>query len=352
MNKKPDDSATNNISWITLLSVVSCFAVVYLHVNGCFWQFSTEPYWISANIIESVAYFAVPCFFMISGATLIDYSKRYSLLVYLRKRFFKTVVPFFIWSIFGLCFYSFIVIKYNVEELTVGRIVNGILGTSFVQVYWFFPALFCIYLSIPLFAAVNYEARKNIFLYLIVVGCLINVLIPFLKSIWFENLIWPLNLGGVQGVLIFPILGYWIKEFFLTKQQRTIIYIFSLIGFIVHCFGTYAYSMDLGEVCSVFKGYANLPSIFYSTGIFVWFRYNGEKIMNCSFTYKVISSISQYTFGIYLIHIYLYSIIFQIIGADVTSLSNRIVLPIVIVLVSITLLWILKKIPLMKNIVP
>lgn len=57
--------------YLTLLNVLSAFSVVFLHTNGCFLHFSTERYWFTANIIESIFYFAVPVFFMISGATLI-----------------------------------------------------------------------------------------------------------------------------------------------------------------------------------------------------------------------------------------------------------------------------------------
>lgn len=82
--------------YITVLSVLSCIAVVYLHINDCFWNFSYENYWISANIIESIFYFAVPVFFMISGCTLIDYRNKYSTKIYFKKRINKTLIPFII----------------------------------------------------------------------------------------------------------------------------------------------------------------------------------------------------------------------------------------------------------------
>lgn len=65
-------------NYITLLSVISAIAVVCLHTNGCFWSFSKERYWFTANIIECVFFFAVPIFFMITGVTLIDYQEKYS----------------------------------------------------------------------------------------------------------------------------------------------------------------------------------------------------------------------------------------------------------------------------------
>lgn len=85
--------------YIQILGVIACLAVVAMHVNGCFWQFSYDRYWITANIIECICYFAVPIFFMISGATLLNYRKRYTTAVFFKKRFGKTLVPFLIWSV-------------------------------------------------------------------------------------------------------------------------------------------------------------------------------------------------------------------------------------------------------------
>ena len=96
--------AKKRIHYLSLMSIISAFAVVMLHTNGCFWSFSTERYWVTANIIESVMYFAVPVFFMITGATLIDYRERYSTKQYVEKRIQKTVVPFLIWSVIGVVY--------------------------------------------------------------------------------------------------------------------------------------------------------------------------------------------------------------------------------------------------------
>lgn len=72
------------VPYLSALNALSCIAVVMLHTNSCFWEFSKARYWVTANVIECVMYFAVPVFFMISGATLLDYRERYS-----TKTFFK-----------------------------------------------------------------------------------------------------------------------------------------------------------------------------------------------------------------------------------------------------------------------
>ena len=80
--------------FLTFMTVISCVAVVILHANGVFWSFSYERVWLTANMLESVFYFAVPVFFMISGSTLLDYRDHYDTRTYAIKRVKKTVIPF------------------------------------------------------------------------------------------------------------------------------------------------------------------------------------------------------------------------------------------------------------------
>ena len=171
--------------YITLLSVVSCFAVVIMHTNGCFWNFSaTEFYWKTANIIESVCYFAVPVFYMVSGATLLDYPDRYSTKVFFTKRVKKVVLPFVVWSLIGLAFSCFILKSIDVSIVGKRYILNSITEASVVSYYWFFPPLICVYLCMPLFAAVDKEKRKTTFTYLVIAGYLVNSLIPLIKDLF------------------------------------------------------------------------------------------------------------------------------------------------------------------------
>lgn len=105
--------------YIQILGVIACLAVVAMHVNGCFWQFSYDRYWITANIIECICYFAVPIFFMISGATLLNYRKRYTTAVFFKKRFGKTLVPFLIWSVISA------IVLYRISRKTGGHPGSG-----------------------------------------------------------------------------------------------------------------------------------------------------------------------------------------------------------------------------------
>ena len=165
---------THKSEYIMLVNVLSMLAVVYMHVNNCFWTFSTERYWKSADVIESVMYFAVPCFFMISGANLMDYRKRYDTKTFLIKRTKKTIIPYIFWSLFGIGF-GIWMNTLRWEDVTIKYVVNGLINGSLVRIFWFFIPLYIVYLSIPLFSAVEEEKRKSVFVYISVVGFLLNV---------------------------------------------------------------------------------------------------------------------------------------------------------------------------------
>lgn len=187
---------------LTFIQVVCAIAVVTLHTNGCFWSFSaTERYWFTANIIECVCYFAVPVFFMMTGITLIDYQDKYDTKTYFKKRAEKTLLPYIAWSLIGVV-YLLATKRITQEQLTAKWVLNGLLSTEgIIYLYWFFQPLFCVYLSIPLFAAIDKEKKKKTAEYLLLVSLVANILLPFLNSSLNLGLQWPYRIAVTSGYL-------------------------------------------------------------------------------------------------------------------------------------------------------
>lgn len=335
-------------NYLTLLSVISAIAVVCLHTNGCFWAFSKENYWFTANIIECVFFFAVPIFFMITGVTLIDYQEKYSTKEYFKKRINKTFIPFIIWSIIGLLFNIVAEKSISINDIDIKYIFNGIFSTSFTGIYWFFISLFIIYLCIPLFASVEKEKKKSIFLYLIIVGIIFNSLLPFINNVFNLGLYLPITVLVASGYLIYPLLGYLLDRIELTKKQKIIIYIVGIIGLLMHIIGTYILSMDAGKIIDTYKGYTNIPCIIYSVAIFVLLKDIGNRITN----YKIINVIGKYTFPIYLMHWYVLRIFVKLFSINTQSILYRLGAPFIIVPICMLIAYFLRKIPLIKKCVP
>ena len=340
------------IEYISLASVISAIAVVFLHTNNCFWSFSTASYWFEANIIESTFYFAVPIFFMISGAMLIDFSKKYSLKEYFSKRFHKTVIPYVAWSLIGVVLNVYVFEKVKLGSVNLTYIVNGLLNGTLVQAYWFFIPLFCIYLAMPLFSAVSEGKRKEIFTYLAAVAFLLNILIPFLISVCGIGIKLGLSLSVASGYLFFTLTGYLIHTYDIERKYRYLIYVLAVFGLVIMITGTYSSSIAAGNIVSLYKGYYNLPCVLYSVGIFVFIKYGFVRVMKFDEVKSAVNFLNGYTFGIYLIHVFVLLAVTKFFVVDNKLLAYRLVAPFVYILISIAVIWILRKIPYVRKIVP
>lgn len=352
------------IQYITLINVFAAIAVVMLHANS-FWTYSADAYWGFTNIIESVFFCAVPLFFMLSGVTLIDYRERYSTKEFFKKRFFKTVIPFLAWSVFAMFWKSRETIgamitgkPNNGLDWTVGSVTDGILNTKFYDIYWFFIPLFCIYLTIPFFAAVEKKRRIKIYTYAIAVGLVLNVAVPLALSMLKEyadfTMYSKFTLFVSHQYLIYPLIGYVLHNTELKLKSRLIIYGAALAGLLVFTIGTYVRTRASGQLDGLYRGYYGLPCILYSSGMFLFLknaaqRIKSEKVM------RAFRFLQRYTFPIYLIHHYFLDILekqLPNIGIIKASFGYFIIATVVSTALSVLVTMLLRKIPVLRRIVP
>lgn len=333
--------------YITLLSVVSAISVVILHTNGCFWNFSKSRYWLTANIIESLFYFAVPIFFMITGATLIDYQEKYSTKEYFKKRIKKTFIPFIIWSLIGVLY---LIQKGTISTniITLKYLFNGIFNTSFITIYWFFIPLFCIYLCIPLFASIDKQKKISTFKYISILFFFFNILLPFINSVFKLELSLPISIMVCSNYLFYVVIGYILDNIDIKKTYRYIIYLISLTGLLMHIIGTHKLSYTANMIDRTYKGYLNLPCVIYSIGIFVLFKEISKHLKNN----KIINILSKYTFAIYLLHWFLIDLSIRLFKVNTLSIFYRLGAPLIIIPICIIIAWVLRKIPFVKHIIP
>lgn len=292
-------------SYISALNVLSAFAVVVLHANGYFWKFQNSPAWICSNILESVFYFAVPVFFMLTGCTLLDYPEEYDTKTYFRKRLQKTLLPFLFWSLAGGLLTALRSDNgFPVEMFTFEGIWNGILHAEYMPVYWFFLPLFGIYALIPLLAHI--EAGKKL-KYIGIMAAITfagNIAFPFLfqvlNSLLRTQLVWPFSLP-VGEYLFFVLAGYVLHHWDMKPKFRCILYVLALGGLITQLAGTHILSMRDGVVNGFFKGYTNLPCVLQALGVFVLVKYGFERFSFAKLQ-NLIEKIHPYTFALYLLH--------------------------------------------------
>ena len=143
-------------------------------------------------------------------------------------------------------------------------------------------------------------------------------------------------------------------EYDLKNWMKIFIYLLAVVGFFVHMIGTYLSSMKANEIIQTYKGYINLPCVLYTLGIFVLIKNIVQNSPKDKTTYldQVIMFLKKYNFSIYLIHHFIIKGSVLVLHLDNTSLWYRLFFPIVAILVSIGITFLLRKIPGIKRIVP
>ena len=322
--------------YITFASVVSSIAVIYMHTNNCFWAFSsTERYWLTATFINSFFQFAVPVFYLITGATLIDYRERYDTKTFFKRRLSKLLVPYVFWNAFGFLFQLFYLKSIKMEDVSVWFILNGFINGRLVNLYWFFIPLTAMYLAMPLFSSVAEEKRKKLFTYL-AIGVICNgIILPFIVSIFALPVSVPTFFPFAANSVLYILMGYLLTRLDFSPRKRKIIYLFGILGFFACFLGTYLSSIRAEQYISVYNGSNNFPCFLYSIAVFVFFRYEGNRLSDISLIRKTVAYLKQYTFSFYLIHWYLLNIFVRLTKINTKSILHRMLTPWLIIGISI-----------------
>lgn len=323
------------IEYISLASVLSAIAVVFLHANECVGEFSYASYWFSANFIHSVFIFAVPLFFMISGAMLLEFNKKYSLKTYFSKRISKTVIPYIFWSAFGLLFQFFYLNA--ISNIDLNYIISCFLTGRAIVVYWFFIPLFELYVLFTVFT--HFVNTKN--------RCLLFLAVLFILNgiLYFYNV-------AIIGYSFLAVFGFYIHKYGIPRKIRIIFYLLAVIGFLANSFGSYYLSITSGELIRTYINYNFIPAMLYPCGLFIFIKYNLVKIMEYATIKKVVLFLDFYTFGIYLIHWYILQILIKSFNINIHSLIFRLSAPFVVICISVVIIYLIRKIPYMKIIIP
>lgn len=341
------------IQYINYLNIFSCISVIALHCNGCFWTFSYERWWKTSVIIETAFYTAVPVFFMIIGVTLLDYHRKYDTHIFFKKRVFKSLIPFIIWSLFdiGLQIYSG---KIPFSSISIANVIEWIISTKYMPEYWFFIPLFAIYLSLPILGRIEDRYKKEVYSYGVIGAFLTMSFLPQVSSLFGINYNVGLNIEAVGGYLIYVLLGYLIEYCYkLTMKQRVLIYISGFCGWFTRFITVLLWSLESGSIQNQLGGYIGFPTVFFSIAVFVFFKYevNGFRILN-GLNGVFVRNLASYGLGVYLLHMYFIKFLPKLFDIPTTSILWRTLGVILVYTCCLITVFILKRIPVVKHVVP
>ena len=288
-------------NYISILNVLACIGVVILHTFET--GYTSDANFVFEVLIRAIAYCAIPLFFMITGATLIDYRERYDTKTFFKKRLLKVIIPLIIWSIIYFII-NFFKGKFSINDLSFKFVFEYFFLVKTNPIFWFFVVIIGIYLAIPVISLIPQESRRKAFLYIIIITFVFNQFLP--------DLLYHLNLNynydlkfplTYSGWISFIFIGYYIDKYEIVKKHRVIIYVLGIIGFLTMVVPTIFISYHKNESCSWFDEYYDAPCVLYSASVFLFFK---SKINNNQIVTKIMpffNFVAPTTLGIYVLHI-------------------------------------------------
>lgn len=339
----------NRVYYFDLLNIAACISVVALHCNQMVHTWQPGNNWLFALLIEVLFYWAVPIFFMLTGATLMRYRERYDTKTFLSKRVKRTVIPFIAWS---LIWFLLISTRNNDVHLGPRSFINMMLNNQIEQVYWFFLPLFSIYLSMPLLSLL--ADNRKVLLYGVGASFILQSVLPYALPVLGIEWSGSISILALSGNLLFTALGYLLSTTELNKKQRMIIYVLGILGTVFRFAYTAVSSEAIGGVDRLFFNYLAFPAVLQGAAVFTFFKNLnfstlGEKEK------RLLSAISSCSFGVYLIHKPIldhFILSPRCLNIPMTSIALRTVGVIIFYIFCIGIILVLKRIPLVRKIVP
>lgn len=295
--------------WMDLLNVIACFAVVMLHCTTSVFLNTGDLRWHLDVVFQVLFVFAVPVFFMISGANLLGYRKKYDTKTFFIKRFRKVVFALVAASI--ITYVSFPLVSGIITgapiKLSVGQFVEGFLHNSICDVYWFFYAIIGLYLATPVFSLV--AENKKTLLYAIAVCIATSMVFPLIQRFTPDhNALTLFTYPYLGGWLTYYLLGYYLVHYLPNDIKRLPIACVGaacaafMIAMTVKTNGDHTVlSGAFAPYDGFYAGAAGLFGLIYSSSVLLLFKRANETVGN-SKAYPVIRCLSSLSLGVYAIH--------------------------------------------------
>lgn len=330
----------NRIYYIDCLRVFASFLVVLIHCNFIPENPENKIYTQILNVIGSPS---SELFLAISGSLLIPV--KVSEKEFYKKRFARLLIPLFFWSLFGILW------KYLFHNITYKELPFFIFSIPFKSViigpYWFMYAIIGMYLVAPIITPYLNQSSKRKIEILLLLWC-ISLIMPYTNLIF--NDFYSLN-----GDFSFPLynfsgyLGYMVLGYYLRKNPLNINMAYIILLYIATIIPIALVGMYFPSYRNLVLGNLQILSAIQVTLIFTFFQ---KFFLKENTITNIASFFTNYTFGIYLIHVFVIECLYKIIGGP-EKYNIVFELPFIIIsgfFISFLIVFFLSKIKFLKKI--
>lgn len=207
------------------------------------------------------------------------------------------------------------------------------------------------YLVTPILAVLCHKLDRRI-IWLFILFCVIeNILYPLI--IKFYNIDIGIKIPLATPYVEYFLLGWLLKDINFSKFKKYIIYVLGVIGILITICASYWLSIKENKMDLYFMDYETFTTFFTSIAVFIFFKSMNFSILERSKkSLALVKVITDSSLGIYLIHIIVKVYYFTYVNNNEASIKYLTLGSIIVYLVSLAIIIIMRKIPIIKNIVP
>lgn len=333
---------------IELLRILSCLAVIWLHASALQMARQTSMNSVSgwlSNSADAISRWCVPVFVMISGALLISRSDGETAFQFYQRRYTRVLVPLVFWTVFYLAF-TF----WGNQDLTLNTALNLIkIGKPYYHL-WYLYMLAGLYLVIPFITQFVKNTSRKMILWAIVVTsglAFISNLLNTIRNVTIASFLeyFPLYIG-------YFLLGYYIYIYGLPKlSKKALAAIGILCATAITILVWFLYPSMGNTSWKMMYSYQNLLVLGEALAVFMLVRkIDWSPLLAKTFFRKTVDLIAPLTLGIYLIHPLFLQLANEkgmdgMVGNPVISIPA---FTLVVFILSLSLAWMMSKVPLLK----
>ncbi len=327
----PDPSV--RLIWLDLIKVISAFAVVMTHIASIGWQVMapSNQGWLVTSIYEIATRFAVPCFFMASGALMLNPRRSNSQSSYYYRRALRMGM-LALFTSFLFCLIQALLQGWQGWRVLLSSTLDG---PYFIWYLWVQVGIDLLTPALRLIV----EKREILISTLIVLAIFVigkstvsAMLSDTLLNVWFDNFI--LFCSGMEGIFYY-LLGAYLVSTKLDLRQQASLAIIGLISLVLAIVLNYRDALMNGADL-YYVARDNLLIASFSIG-FIAFGQMISKVVRIGKVIKYLSTMGLY---IYLIHPFL-RLLMEALSLFKPIVQWLIQMPLVAIPVVSAVIWVL-----------
>ena len=343
-------STKNNIQWLDSLRALATIGVIIIHVSSPLVNMSygkNMEFWWIGNVVDCIVRYSVPLFLMLSGATLLN--KDYGIVEFYRKRVSRVLVPFLFWLLAYWVFrWAMLLFKQQPRsfEAIIQWGIDLFLKEGVSKHLWYIYMILFIYLFVPFLGRMLRKLSDSNILLLLLGWVIFSFAC---KSMPINQYCWSSEYGAkLLGYFLhtgYLVLGYYLYNL---KLKINNVRLYSAIIFflcaITTAILTYYSCQNAQKLDLSYYSYFTPIAILQCTAIFLSIK---DITLRSKSILWLQNAISNYSYGIYLVHIMVIGIFFRL--GIFWSMSHPLIsLPLITILTlitSYTIIFVLRKIP-------